>query len=203
MTDNDSTNMTVQPRRSNAWHAIGVLIAMLLIKMGAYVALSGLAAFLVYFLCYISVSWWNIGTEKVATAKLENAYEISQAVLAQAQRMLRKIESRHSLARNVSSLGAYLLIMSPLLFIPARTYFSILLTFVAILAVVALVSFMRQMMASKKMIKQLKNLGYAEIASMKSEHEARKEAYQKSSAEYAQNQRDQEVLKARINFMRG
>jgi hypothetical protein len=203
MTDNDCTNMTLQPRRSNASHAIGVLIAILLIKMGAYVALSGLAAFLVYFLCYISVFWWNIGTEKVATAKLENASEISQAVLAQAQRMLRKIESRHSLARNVSSLGAYLLIMSPLLFIPARTYFSILLTFVAILAVVALVSFMRQMMASKKMIRQLKNLGYAEIASMKSEHDARTEAYQRSNAEYAQKQLDQEVLKARINFMRG
>lgn len=210
MSDNGSTEVTAKPRHNKVWHSLGVLMAMMLIKMGAYIALSGLAAIIVYSLCYISISWWRIGTEKAAMAKLGSSSEISQAVLAQAQRMLRNIDGRYSFARNACCLGVFMLIMLPLAFIAAKTYFSFLLTPIAILAVVALVSFMRQMMASKKMIGQLKNLGYAEIASMKSstrkaqsESAARMEAYQKLSAEYAQKDRDREVLQARINYMRG
>lgn len=210
MSDGVSTKVTAQPPHSKIWHVIGVLIAISLIKMGAYIALSGLAAIIVYFLCYISISWWNLGTEKAAIAKLESSSEISQAVMAQAQRMLRNIESRYGVARNISFLGAFSLIMLPLVIIPAKTYFSFLLTPIGILAVVALVTFIRQMMASKKMIGQLKDLGYAEIVSMRSnsdnakrEHQTRLDGYQKSNEEYAEKQRDQEILKARINYMRG
>lgn len=203
MSDNYSTRATAQPPQNKIWHAIGVLIAISLIKMGAYIALSGLAAIIVYFLLFISISWWKMGTEKAAIAKLESSSEISQAILTQAQGLLRNIESRYSFARNISFLGAFSLIMLPLVIIPAKTYFSFLLLPIAILAVVALVTFIRQMMASKKMIGQLKDLGYAEIASIRSNSEKAQSEYQIREAAHAEKQRDEEVLKARINYMRG
>jgi hypothetical protein len=212
-----SPKPTEKPTRRGGWHAVGVLIAAALIKLGPYIALSGLTAVMVGFLCYISVAWWKIGTENAATAKLSSPTEISEAVLEQSRRMMRQIDNRHSVAPNIKSLAAFSVIMLPLLFVPAKAYFSFLLTLVAILAPVALASFIRQKMMSKKMIRQLKDLGYAQMASMKAsldsangEHEAREAAYEKSSEEYrksaeeyAQRQRDQEVMKARINYMRG